>query len=58
MKAYFRIANSEVLMLPLLIKLDIHQIDSSNISTKYDRNTPDANYKILLEIYGSDILIF
>ena len=37
-------------------KLEIHQIDSANISTKYDGNTPDANYKILLEIYGSDIL--
>jgi len=57
MKTYFRIANSEV-DASTATKLDIHQIDTGNISTKYDKNTPDANYKILLEMYGGDILNF
>ena len=57
MKTYFRIANSEVNS-STATKLDIHQIDTENISLKYDKNTPDSNYKILLEIYGGDILNF
>jgi hypothetical protein len=57
MKTYFRIANADV-DAATATKLDIHQSDTGNISTKYDKNTPDANYKILLEIYGGDILNF
>jgi hypothetical protein len=57
MKSYFRVANANIDS-ATADKLAIHQIDSSNISTTYDRNTPDANYKILAELYGSDILNF
>ena len=57
MKTYFRVSNTDVNS-SIATKLDIHQIDADNISTKYDKNTPDANYKILLEIYGDDILNF
>ena len=52
---YFRKSNPNV-NTSTATKLDIHQIDTGNISNRYDKNTPDSNYKILLEIYGSDIL--
>ena len=52
---YFRKSNPNV-NTTTATKLGIHQIDSGNISNRYDKNTPDSNYKILLEIYGSDIL--
>jgi hypothetical protein len=55
MDVYFRKTNSNVSSGSAL-KLDIHQTDTGNTSSRYDANTPDSNYKVLLEIYGNDIL--
>jgi hypothetical protein len=52
---YFRKSNPNV-DTSTATKLGIHQIDTGNISNRYDKNTPDSNYKMLVEIYGSDIL--